>query len=301
MVDTAPVRAVLADWGTSRLKLWAWHGGGSATFLGSDARGMKFLSPAGYPGVVAELLEMRGLPVGLPLLVCGMAGAAGGWHEAGYLPAPVPLSDLSAAVVRFDNDAREVVIVPGVSVLDPRPDVMRGEETQLIGLVGQGAPDLVCLPGTHSKWARLEGVTLLAFSTFMTGEVFEVIGTHSVLGRTLDETWNGAAFRAGVEAALKAPDAVWSALFSLRAGPILGQTEVAQGRARLSGLLIGAECGAARAAFGAGPIVLVASGAMASAYETALRMAGFAPDRRDAGDVTLRGLVRVAQDIWETS
>lgn len=298
MHETSAVRAVLADWGTSKLRMWAWSGGTEISAPVTDPRGMKFLAPADYPQVLAEGLEKLSVPPGVPVLICGMAGAAGGWQEAGYLEAPLGLAELGAGACRVDLPERDVRILPGVSTRSPTPDVMRGEETQILGLRGGAQTPLVCLPGTHSKWVALDEDRLTGFTTYMTGELFEVVSQHSILAKTLDEAWDASDFRTAVDEALADPVRVWQAFFGLRASVVLGAGQAASSRARLSGLLIGAECAAARAQHGPGKITLIAGGAMAQAYDTALRAAGFDVHLRDGEEVTRNGLIRAAQAIW---
>ncbi|WP_425073308.1 2-dehydro-3-deoxygalactonokinase [Sagittula sp. S175] len=232
-----------------------------------------------------------------PVLICGMAGAAGGWAEAGYLRAPAAFAALAGAAIRLDISGRDIRILPGMSTLTPAPDVMRGEETQLMGLA-RDSETLVCLPGTHSKWALCAGNGLRSFTTYMTGEIYEVMANHSLLARMLDEGWDAESFATAVREALEAPAAVWHRFFGLRASAVLGEAVPASARARLSGLLIGAEVAAARAQFGSGVATLVAGGVMAQSYTIALEAAGFAVTLRDSDEVTSRGLIRAAQDIW---
>nr|WP_232013624.1 2-dehydro-3-deoxygalactonokinase [Cereibacter sphaeroides] len=293
-----PPRAILVDWGTSRMRAWIWRGGRDLSPMHSDDRGMKTLTQADYPAVLSQATASLGAPAGTPVLICGMAGARGGWLETGYLAAPTDLGDLHRHARRVGLPDRDVRILPGVSCSGTAPDVMRGEETQLAGLLDDPAPGLTCLPGTHSKWALRDGSVLSGFTTFMTGELFEVIGRHSILARTLGEGWDDAAFLEAAEEALSAPELVWRAFFGLRASALLEEGRPASARARLSGLLIGAECAAARRLYGAGPVTLVASGAMERAYGRALAAAGFAVTLRDGEEITCRGLIRAAEQIW---
>lgn len=298
MHETSTVRAVLADWGTSKLRMWAWHGGVDVSAPVTDPRGMKFLAPADYPRVLVEGLEALSVSSRVPVLICGMAGAAGGLQEAGYLQTPLSLSRLGADACRVNLPGRDVRILPGVSTLRPAPDVMRGEETQILGLRSGEQTQLACLPGTHSKWVALKGDRLTGFTTYMTGELFEVVSQNSILAKTLDDGWDTSAFTDAVDEALADPVRVWRAFFGLRASAVLGADRPASARARLSGLLIGAECAAALAQHGPVEVTLIAGGAMAQAYDTALQAAGFDVHLRDGEVVTRNGLIRAAQDIW---
>lgn len=296
--DAPRPQALLVDWGTSKLRVWAWQGDDRVSEALTYPRGMKFLTPTEYSGVVAEIRDALGADADVPVLICGMAGARGGWREAAYLSAPVELSHLASNLLIFRHESSEIRIVPGVRLLTQRADVMRGEETQLFGLLQAGVRTRVCLPGTHCKWASLTQGRLDDFSTFMTGEIFEVLSKHSILSKTLGTDWDWDDFRAGVAEVVRSPEEVWRSLFGLRAGALLNEGP-ASDRARLSGLLIGAECSAARSAFDTGPVTLIADGEMAQAYRHALDVAGFEVALTDGETATRQGLVRLAQEVWK--
>ncbi len=122
---------------------------------------------------------------------------------------------------------------------------MRGEETQLLGVTEPDFTGLVCIPGTHSKWVRIDAGRIVEFSTYMTGELFSVIAEHSILAHALETAGpspvDGPPFREGLSTALAAPTSLTASLFRLRAAQLLGFAQRAEGAARLSGLLIGTE------------------------------------------------------------
>src|SRR6185295_3284527 len=125
---------------------------------------------------------------GLPVIICGMAGARQGWVEAGYVDTPAPLASILKHAVAVPGQDRDIRILPGIAQRDRgAPDVMRGEETQLLGALGPDAADdaLVCLPGTHSKWVEAKGGTVERFATFMTGELFDVVSRETILAHTI--------------------------------------------------------------------------------------------------------------------
>ena len=125
------------------------------------------------------------LPEATPVLICGMAGARQGWVEAPYLKTPTRLDALHEGAVRVDAGA-DIRILPGIAqARADRPDVMRGEETQLLGVLDPGFAGLVCIPGTHSKWIRIEAGEIVEFATYMTGELFSVISQHSILSHAV--------------------------------------------------------------------------------------------------------------------
>ena len=179
-----------------------------------------------------------------------MAGARQGWVEAPYAETPASPGDLAAGAIRVEGLTRDVRILPGVAQkAGGRPDVMRGEETIVLGLAAE-ADAIVCLPGTHSKWVAVEGGRITGFSTFMTGEVFALLAGQSILRHAveagLDVLAERDAFASGVEAEFEAPELVLNRLFALRAAGLLGGAGAAETTARLSGLVIGLEMAGAR-------------------------------------------------------
>src|SRR5436190_4299826 len=178
---------VAVDWGTSNLRAWGVGTSGDVMFSHTSDQGMSKLTPDAYPRVLSALLKGN-FPLKGPkidVLICGMAGAKQGWTEAPYLDAPADLEALArGAVVPSVSEALSPRILPGICQRHAgQEDVMRGEETQLLGLrtLWHGFSGVVCMPGTHSKWVQLAGRHVERFATAMTGELFEVLRTHSVL------------------------------------------------------------------------------------------------------------------------
>jgi 2-dehydro-3-deoxygalactonokinase len=232
-----------------------------------------------------------------------MAGARQGWVEAPYLHTPTRLDALHESAVRVDDDV-DIRILPGVAQRRAdRPDVMRGEETQLLGVLDPGFTGLVCIPGTHSKWVRIEAGAIVEFATYMTGELFSVISKHSILAHAVEASGEFAAnsqpFRDGVAMAMAAPSGLTSSLFRLRAAQLLGFAQRGDGTGRLSGLLIGTEIADATARFGQPrSLRLLRTGHLGQLYETALRACGFDVSTHDAEQASRHGLSKAAINIW---
>lgn len=302
--------AAVVDWGTSNLRIWLL--GESGGVLGHTA------SADGADGLGAKdfekMLRMKLAALGavwpayakLPVVICGMAGARNGWLEAGYVPVPAAPADCLSHAVKVEAEGIDVRILPGLSNMDEQyPDVMRGEETQLLGLAAleQDFSGLICLPGTHSKWVRFERGRILNFHTAMTGELFALLSRQSVLRHVIGErmafTPDSPAFDAGVAEALAQPERLILNLFPVRAAGLLaGQTgEVAA--ARLSGLLIGAEISASIAQLPADvPVALAAAGRLTQLYAQVLRRAGRDYRLFDAEALALTGLRAAVRHIF---
>ena len=182
-----------------------------------------------YPGVLSGLLDEEVSGVS-EVVICGMAGARQGWLEAPYLDAPADLAGLifSAVAPDMPDSQLQPRILPGVcQKASGAEDVMRGEETQLLGLsaLHPGFSGLVIMPGTHSKWALLDGTKIDRFTTAMTGELFEVLKTHSVLRHSLQGDLDGPerseGFAAGLAIGIEHPERLTATLFKVRAGSLL--------------------------------------------------------------------------------
>jgi len=297
---------VAVDWGTSSFRLWVMAADGAILGRSRGPEGMAHCVAAGFAPVLAAHLERAGAPGGWPVLICGMAGARQGWAEAPYADLPAPVSALAAQALRLSPDqagGRDIRILPGLARRDPaRADVMRGEETQLLGLALTGHRGLVCMPGTHCKWARLQDGAVGDFQSFLTGELYQVLSRHSILRLGLPENGGPApeepAFVQAVDQALADPGFLVEALFAIRAGGLLGFAAPEAARARLSGLVIGAEIGRMAPRIGSEGMTLLGQQGLGALYLAALRRAGLDPRIADAETATRAGLLAAAREIW---
>ena len=278
------------DWGTSSFRAWLMAGDG--TILGERRSDDGLLSVNGaFETVLESHLSTLGAASDLPVVICGMAGSRSGWQEAKYLSAPCALSEISNAAVQVNGAARDVRILPGISQDSPA-DVIRGEETQLLGLNSDG---IICMPGTHSKWVTVKDGHVERFSSWMTGELFALLSKHSILAATVEGHASADdAFRSALNATLDTPEYIANALFGLRAKTLLGQG--AGGASALSGHLIGLELVGVGVA---SDVTLVASGSLADLYAAALDEIGAVFTRVDATTATQAGLYRAASEIWK--
>ncbi|MGU9849871.1 2-dehydro-3-deoxygalactonokinase [Pseudomonas koreensis] len=246
----------------------------------------------------------------LPVIACGMVGSAQGWREAAYCETPANVANLgnSLQTVVSVRGAR-VHIVPGVIQRSRLPNVMRGEETQVLGVLQNlsteaGGDLLIGLPGSHSKWVEVVEGCITHFDTFMTGEVFAVLSEHSILGRTQQQgaAFDGLAFDRGVQVALSADGelGVLSTLFSARTLGLTGELAPTAQADYLSGLMIGHELVALAAAqrrrrnsAHLPSIILIGNAQLCARYSRALDACGFARVAL-AEQATERGLWQLA-------
>ncbi|MCS0494452.1 2-dehydro-3-deoxygalactonokinase [Ancylobacter sp. MQZ15Z-1] len=293
------------DWGTSSFRLWLLDRAGMVVAERRSDEGMQHCHRVGFAPVLEAHLAAAGAPTGLPVMICGMAGARQGWQEAGYLDLPARLDTLPEQAIRIAGAAREVFILPGLAQRRAEaPDVIRGEETQLLGVLDASDDTrLFCLPGTHSKWVAVEQGAVTRFATFMTGELFALLSRHSILAHAMPQDMevreDAPRFLEGVEDGASAPEAATRRLFGLRASQLLGFSDRGDGAAYLSGLLIGVEIAGARAFDGGEKaLTLLAGGPLARLYERALTVHGYTVATRDAGEATRRGLHQAALRRW---
>ena len=240
---------IAVDWGTTNLRAFAIGREGILAQAVSED-GMGRLDRDGFEPALLRLISPW-LAEGTvtDVVACGMVGSRQGWHEAPYRAVPCTPLDAESLVTAPTRDPRiRVRLVPGLKQTSPA-DVMRGEETQIAGALAllPGFDGVICLPGTHSKWAHLSAGEVVSFQTFMTGEMFALLSQASVLRHGMQgDGWDDAAFDAGVSDALARPERIGARLFGIRAEGLIAELSAAAARARLSGLLIGMELAAAR-------------------------------------------------------
>jgi 2-dehydro-3-deoxygalactonokinase len=299
----------LVDWGTTNLRVWLSQQSGRVVAEQTTTDGMGLLSQKQFAPVLEQVLSSLGAAPDLPVIICGMAGSRQGWHEAPYAACPVALGSLSHRSVAFSSGQRLIRILPGIARKDElRPDVMRGEETQLLGLSVSKkiASGIVCLPGTHSKWVKLHNEAVVDFVSVMTGELYALLRQHSILrhstGDTAKVSPNDPVFLEHVQTGLS-PSGGLGRLFAIRAASLVNGATAATSSAALSGLLIGTEIRDASAILDqtAGDIHIVGSGSLVALYQSALSMAGFTPHSHDGSALVRAGLLSAASQIENTS
>jgi 2-dehydro-3-deoxygalactonokinase len=300
---TIPAPAWIAvDWGTTNLRAWAMSAADRPLAEAQSDRGMARLSgPAAFEAALLDLIGpwRDGRP--LAVIACGMVGARQGWREAPYARTPCPPLAADLVPAPATTPGLRVLIVPGLAQDDPA-DVMRGEETQIAGYLRQtaGRDGILCLPGTHTKWVRLSAGRIETFRTVMTGELFATLATQTVLRHSVAaEGWDDPAFATALAEGLARPGDLTARLFGLRAESLLHGAAPETARARLSGLLIGAELAATRPFWQDDSVTIIGAGRLARLYQTALGAQGARAQTVDATAVTLAGLTaaRRSQDI----
>lgn len=295
---------IAVDWGTSRLRAWAIGAQGDILAHASSDTGMGGLSPDAFEPALIDLIEDWVGVDPTPVLACGMVGAKQGWQEAPYARVPAKPAALRPMAVTKTRDHRiKMRIVPGLSQASP-PDVMRGEETQVAGFLALEPQfdGVLCLPGTHTKWVHVSAEEIVSFQTAMTGEMFDLLSSQSVLRHSVGSAgMDQDAFADAVGEILSRPEHLAQRLFSIRADATLNGTAPEVSRARLSGTLIGAELAAAKPYWLGQDVVIAGTPALADLYARALQTQGLTARPMDADPLTLAGLARIRAAQTEPS
>jgi 2-dehydro-3-deoxygalactonokinase len=272
------------DWGTSSLR--AYRLGADAEVLDSRQQpwGILHLPEGGFAAALDRIAgDWLAAAPQLPSLACGMVGSAQGWTTVPYVDAPVDAKALATGLRTIDiGGSRALHVVPGVRCEGGQPDVMRGEETQIVGALASvpalAARCRLLLPGTHSKWVEVQVGCITAFRTYMTGELYAVLKEHSILGRPAREAGQSAADEAAFDlglAAARGGRPLASLLFSARTLVLDGRLPAAHSLDYLSGLLIGDELRCAlRDADDDAPMALIGEPALTARYRRALASFG---------------------------
>lgn len=283
---------IAVDWGTSNVRAWAMGGDGAVLAEAGSDRGMGTLTRDQFEGALRDLVGRWMAHGPVPVLACGMVGARQGWVEAAYAPVPGPPLSPNLTAAPCATPGLSVRIVPGLCQADP-PDVMRGEETKLAGLLAR-EPDfdgVVLMPGTHPKWVRLSAGEVVGFRTSLTGEALAALSGHTVLRHSVGgEGWDEDAFLAGVAEGMARPEALLARLFGIRAEGLLRGLDPAAARASLAGLLIGCDLAGARGWWLRARVALVSTGAVGASWRAALAAQGAPVEEHDATLCTLDGL-----------
>lgn len=315
MADDGPrcdAALVALDWGTTTFRAWLLDGTGAVLDSVRTADGALTISERSDSARVRALtfedtfvrlcrswLEEH---PGVPVLCAGMAGSNHGWAEAGYLDVPAELGDLAEHLTVVPAGESVVHLVPGLRVDGPDPDVMRGEEVQLVGTLAVAAdlPATVVLPGTHSKWVRLDDTRVTGFATAMTGELYGLLLRDSILARLATGepgTEVTEAFVRGVDAEETRGDerGLTAVLFTARPLVLAGRLDPTDVADYVSGLLIGSEVRHMLRGAPAGVVALCGPPATEHRYRYALERGG-ATVRAVGEDAAARGLWGIALD-----
>jgi 2-dehydro-3-deoxygalactonokinase len=292
------------DWGTSSFRAFRLDGAGAVRERRESAMGILRVPRGGFAAALREAVGPWLAAGEQRVLLSGMVGSRQGWVEAPYLPCPAGAGEIAAALVDVPFEGARVKLVPGLSDSDQTgtPEVMRGEETQIVGVLGGLVADedhgegpvaqeaWACLPGSHSKWARIRDRRIVAYRTYLSGEAFAALRGGTILGRMMEDApHHPAAFARGLARAAE-PGHLLHHLFGVRTLGLTGRLADSESASYLSGLLIGHEVAAA---LPAGALVhLIGAPALCALYADAVVALGGRAAIMDA-DAAARGLAAI--------
>ncbi len=296
---------IALDWGSSSFRAYLMSTEGEILGEVTSGDGIGSVAAGAYPATLKRLIgSWLDAHSSIPVIASGMVGSRHGWREAAYVKCPAGPPDVAKRLTEVEADGRRVMLAPGLSYLDEsgQPDVIRGEETEIFGIADAGAR-LIVLPGSHSKWAKVEGERVAAFRTFVTGELFAALRDHTVAGafaRAAPAKSPGQAFALGVlrgaaAASCQGGSGLLGVLFGARSLPLMGSLPEDDAGEYLSGLLIGAEIEEGRRLYPGEEPYVAGAEALVERYRAAFDALGVsarvAPPRAAA-----RGLFRIARD-----
>jgi len=279
------------DWGTTSFRAFRIARDGTIRDRRASQRGIMNVPDARFAETLREEIGPWLAAGEDRVLLSGMIGSRQGWKEAPYVACPAGAAELAAALVDVPFDWGTVKLVPGLSATDEAgiAEVMRGEETQVVGVLAAiGGSGLACLPGTHSKWARVEDGRVAGFTTHMTGETFAALRGHTILSRMMREgPADGVPFDAGVRRSGDAGGLLHH-VFGVRALTLAGRLAETDSAAYLSGILVGHEVRAALAGMAGVVVDVIGAPELTSLYARAISACGAYAERHD-GEAAARG------------
>lgn len=286
---------IAVDWGTTNRRAWLVDTDGNVAAEFKDHLGITSVPRDGFEAAVADIRDQLG---DYPMLLAGMIGSDQGWRQAGYIPCPADRRSLAAGILWVQPG--RTGIVPGVCQTEGHADVMRGEEVQVVGaqaIGGLPSDAMICHPGTHSKWIRLNNGRISHFQTAMTGEIFNLLQSHSVLApQMVGDVTDNEDFQAGLNDARNGAPLL-SALFAVRARHVLQQISAASA-SYASGLLIGSDVNAGlQLSQGNRHITLIGRPDLCGLYASAIAGAGCTSSFIDGSAAFRAGLDAILRDI----
>ena len=302
----AEIGLIVVDWGTSRFRLTPITTDGTVKVTTVTNVGVTNVRDSDFDGYLRDQLSaLDGGYHDAEIILCGMVGSTIGWTDAGYVDCPANPRDLAGKMVKAPSSRLNASIVPGLRCTSPlgEPDMMRGEESQILGWLSDAGSErtrksLLCLPGTHTKWVRIEDSMVTGFNTAFTGELFAHLCAHSVLvGQQQDP--NPDAFAAGLKRSFQTP-AVSQTLFSARSRVLAGSLSASATKDYLSGLLIGADVKSAVELWRPSSVAVIGAEPTSNLYARALRSLSIGASTEDGTEMAVRGLMEISRQLQIT-
>tara|TARA_Y100000591_G_C21834903_1_gene701874 strand:+ start:1046 stop:1975 length:930 start_codon:yes stop_codon:yes gene_type:complete len=295
------------DWGTSSFRAWLFDHKGNVLDLVQGPFGIKQITGQAFEKTLQTAIgSWLSTHEGIAVIMCGMIGSAQGWFEAKYLSGQIGVDELSSRTIKVPDTHLNVMIVPGIRgvSVDGYNDVVRGEETLLAGWLQKPTEDatVFCLPGTHSKWIATREGQIEQLTTFMTGELFELMRTRSILAPLINSQAvadsKSDIFREGLMLA-QSPAGLLHQMFAIRAGVLTSRFAKSDVLTLLSGVLVGAECLAIKSLVQNRSVTLMSSGNLKWIYQSAFKHFDIVFDVADSQKAAQKGLFSIFNHIQQ--
>ncbi len=291
------------DWGTSNFRTYLLSAQGEILDQKNGDQGLKDLKSHQFEQYLLSIVSPWLQDGFKPIILCGMVGSKTGWSETPYLPIMDIMDKLpsSAHKIKTNNPQLQAYILSGACQdTNGHFDVMRGEETQVFGYLKQhpNFSGYIVLPGTHNKWVKIENGQPKEFSTFMTGELYQILCLHSILSNMITAGFDPDSFDQGLKQSKNHPLALTSSLFSTRAQQLLKSNSTLHVSSYISGLLIGQEFAALQNTLQTKPeLVFIGSPALVSNYMQACALWQIPSQTFDVQTATITGLFAAIAQI----
>ncbi len=288
---------IAVDWGSSNFRAWLIGSGNHILSAIETDQGLRSLKSSQFESYLYDTIKDWNLN-NLPIIMCGMVGSRTGWQEVPYIDFFDMMQKLPFSFHKVHNSKNmDAYIISGCALFKGHYDVMRGEETQAYGFLSQNLDytGFLCFPGTHSKWIECKEGKLLNFYSFLTGELFHILSSHSLLSPMLDNIWDEKYFEKGLKQSLEKPEYFSQSLFSIRAEKLLNSEETIKAYPYLSGLVMGLEFKAMLASLKGKNITFIGNPKLTETYNKAATLLKIETQQYDATEATLKGIYHMMQ------
>ena len=258
----------------------------------STQEGMKFIDQNEFEKILIKNIDAWNNKFDIKVIIAsGMVGAKQGWIEVPYINSPCDIRNVNFKTFKILDDAN-IHILSGVSQFNPS-DVMRGEETQIAGFLLNNVDfnGSICLPGTHSKWVNMNSYNIQEFTTFLTGELYEIIKKYSILNHSLNTTeLDDEIVKSSAKLIIENPSFISNKLFEIRADNLLKNSNQTSNNSKLVGYLLGIELSGSRTYWEDKDLVIIGSSNLNKYYELILNGRSNSIRLFNSSDMALNGL-----------
>ena len=282
---------VALDWGTSNFRAYLMDNNNVIDQV-STQEGMKFIEQNEFEKILIKNIDAWNNKFDIKVIIAsGMVGAKQGWIEVPYINSPCDIRNVNFKTFKILDDAN-IHILSGVSQFNPS-DVMRGEETQIAGFLLNNVDfnGSICLPGTHSKWVNMNSYNIQEFTTFLTGELYEIVKKYSILNHSLNTTeLDDEIVKSSAKLIIENPSFISNKLFEIRADNLLKNSNQTSNNSKLVGYLLGIELSGSRTYWEDKDLVIIGSSNLNKYYELILNGRSNSIRLFNSSDMALNGL-----------